>query len=91
MVVKNEDLSAWIQRVGRFAALSFCRQLTFRTSAKGEKTVSEAKWDGVKFKSALRSNDKDYDLRRIINEICELSDSEECNEDEHFLRWKLAV
>ena len=75
--------------VGRFAALSFCRQLTFRTSVKGETTVSEAKWDGVKFKSALRSNDKDYDLRRIINEICELSDSEECNEDEHFFEVEI--
>lgn len=75
--------------VGRFAALSFCRQLTFRTSAKGEKTISEARWDGVKFKSALRSNDKDYDLRRIINEICELSDSEECEEEDHFFEVEI--
>ena len=70
--------------VGRFAALSFCRQLTFRTSAAGENTVSEVKWDGVKFKSALRDNGEDYDLGHIINQICELSLSEECDIEEHF-------
>lgn len=75
--------------VGRFAALSYCREVRFRSSVIGEDTVSEIKWDGVKFKSALRTNEKDYDLTRIINEICEISLIESCEPGKHFFEVEI--
>jgi len=75
--------------VGRFAALSYCREVRFRSSYKGEGTLSEIKWDGIKFKTALRTNEKDYDLVRIINEISEISLTEECEPSEHFFEVEI--
>ena len=75
--------------IGRFAALSFCKELIFRTKAKSDKKVSEIKWSGIKFKKALSSNEDEFDLFKIVSEICEISTSEAEDERPHFFEVEL--
>jgi hypothetical protein len=49
--------------VGRLAGLAYCQELIFRSRAKGEREVSELRWDCPQLKSALRRSDGHADLQ----------------------------
>jgi len=81
---KTETDARGFRGVGRFAGLSYCRELIFRSSVKGEEIVSEIKWDGQKFKKLV--NDRSYigDLSEFLQEIVEVSYDDTAGVDEHF-------
>lgn len=75
--------------VGRFAGLSYCRELIFRTSFSGETMISEIKWDGVQFKRLVGDRDYDGDLKSFLKEIAEVSFDESALKIDHFFEVEL--
>ena len=75
--------------IGRFAGLSYCRELIFRTSYAGEKTVSEIRWDGVQFKKLASDPNYCGDLKCFLKDIAEVSYHEEVKSPEHFFEVEL--
>ena len=75
--------------VGRFAGLSYCRELIFRTSAAGEKTVSEIRWNGIQFKRLV--NDPNYtgDLKSFLNDITNVYSEDAAKKSDHFFEVEL--
>ncbi|MDA1370234.1 MAG: ATP-binding protein [Proteobacteria bacterium] len=75
--------------VGRFAGLSYCRELIFRTSCSAENTISEIKWDGVQFKKLVADRDYEGDLKSFLNEIAEVSFDEAALKTDHYFEVEL--
>ena len=86
---KIETNARGFRGVGRFAGLSYCRELIFRSSTAGEKTVSEIMWDGQKFKKLV--NDRSYqgELSEFLKEIAEVSFDESAKITEHYFEVEL--
>lgn len=75
--------------VGRFAGLSYCRELIFRTSYSGEGTISEIRWDGMQFKKLITDSAYTGDLRTFLGDIAEVSFEDWANVSEHFFEVEL--
>ncbi|NKB32616.1 MAG: hypothetical protein GKR91_05910 [Pseudomonadales bacterium] len=75
--------------VGRFAGLTYCRELIFRSSAPGEKSVSEIRWDGVKFKRLVSDRNYSGDLKNFLKDIAELSSEDSAKSSDHFFEVEL--
>jgi hypothetical protein len=52
--------------VGRLAGIGYAQELVFRSRAKGEKRVSELRWDCRKLKTLLRASDQEQDLQAVV-------------------------
>ena len=59
--------------VGRLSALGYVQQLIFRSRAKGDARVIEARWDGRVVKKLLAATDEDTDLQSIVKEAVSLT------------------
>jgi molecular chaperone HtpG len=70
--------------VGRLAGLAYCQELIFRSRAKGEREVSELRWDCRQLKSALRSSDRHTDLRALVHNVVTVRRVSAHGEPAHF-------
>ncbi len=75
--------------VGRLAGLAYCRQLTFRTRAKGDKRVTEVIWDCLKLKSTLQDVSQTDDLPTVMQRIVSIADVAGLDYPEHFFEVEL--
>lgn len=75
--------------VGRLSALGYVQQLVFRSRAKGDTKVLEARWDGRVVKRMLASTDSDTDLRTIVREAVSIMQRDPENYPAHFFEVEL--
>ena len=75
--------------VGRLSALGYVQQLVFRSRAKGDAKVIEAKWDGRAVKTLLAATDQDTDLQSIVREAVSLTHLDPDEYPEHFFEVEL--
>lgn len=75
--------------VGRLSGLAYCRELEFRTKARGEKKISSVIWDCRLLRERLADAAFDGDLRRIISDVVSLSHETAEDADEHFFEVHL--
>ncbi len=75
--------------VGRLSGLGYCKRLTFRGKAGGEKRVFEISWDGRKFKEILRDSDYDRQLPDVIKAVTSAR-SYEADDPDPFFEVELA-
>lgn len=76
--------------VGRLAGLAYCRQLTFRTRARGDDRVTEVIWDCLKLKSTLRDVTQTDDLPGVMQRIVAIADVDGADFPEHFFEVELS-
>jgi molecular chaperone HtpG len=76
--------------VGRLAGLAYCRQLTFRTRARGDDRVTEVIWDCLKLKSTLRDVTQTDDLPGVMQRIIAIADIDGVDFPEHFFEVELS-
>lgn len=75
--------------VGRLSALGYVQQLVFRSRAKGDAKVLEARWDGRAVKRLLAATDEDTDLQSIVREAVSLEQLNPENYPAHFFEVEL--
>ncbi|NKB55030.1 MAG: hypothetical protein GKS00_01720 [Alphaproteobacteria bacterium] len=75
--------------VGRLSGLGYVQQLIFRSRAKGDTRVLEARWDGRVVKRMLATNDSDTDLRSVVCEAVELKRIDPQDYPAHFFEVQL--
>lgn len=75
--------------VGRLAGLAYCQELIFRSRCKGERQVSELRWDCRQLKTALRSTEASTDLREVVRNVVSVRRSSAEGEPEHFFEVEL--
>lgn len=75
--------------VGRLSALGYVQQLVFRSRAKGDARVLEARWDGRVVKKLLAATDEDTDLPSIVKEAVSLRELEPADYPIHFFEVEL--
>ena len=75
--------------VGRLSALGYVQQLVFRSRAKGDTQVMEARWDGRVVKRMLASTDVNTDLRTIVREAVTLKRLDPDDYPTHFFQVEL--
>jgi molecular chaperone HtpG len=76
--------------VGRLAGLAYCRQLTFRTRARGDDRVTEVIWDCQKLKSTLRDVTQSDDLPGVMQRIVSIADVDGAGFPDHFFEVELS-
>jgi molecular chaperone HtpG len=81
---KRSLSSRGFRGVGRLAGLAYCQELIFRSRAKGEREVSELRWDCRRLKSALRSSDERTDLRALVRDVVSVRRVSAHGEPAHF-------
>ena len=71
--------------IGRLGGLTYCDELHFITSAKGESTKTIIKWDSKRLKELLQPGKfLDYDLSKVINEVTKIIHEEESDISHYF-------
>ena len=75
--------------VGRLSALGYVQQLVFRSRAKGDAKVLEARWDSRAVKRRLAATDEDTDLESIVREAVSLEQLNPKNYPAHFFEVEL--
>ena len=75
--------------VGRLSALGCVQQLIFRTRAKGDAKVLEARWDGRAVKRLLAATDEYTDLQSIVREAVSLKQLDPDDYPTHFFEVEL--
>lgn len=75
--------------VGRLSALGYVQQLIFRSRAKGDAKVLEARWDGRAVKRLLAATDDDTDLQSIVREAVLLEQLDPEDYPAHFFEVEL--
>jgi hypothetical protein len=75
--------------VGRLSALGYVQQLIFRSRAKGDARVIEARWDGRVVKKLLAATDEDTDLQSIVKEAVSLTQLDPEDYPAHFFEVEL--
>lgn len=75
--------------VGRLSALGYVQQLIFRSRAKGDTNVLEARWDGRAVKKLLAATDEETDLQSIVREAVTLRQIDPEDYPTHFFEVEL--
>lgn len=75
--------------VGRLSALGYVQQLIFRSRAKGDAKIIEARWDGRAVKRLLAATDDDTDLQSIVREAVSLEQLDPEDYPAHFFEVEL--
>ena len=75
--------------VGRLSALGYVQQLIFRSRAKGDARVIEARWDGRVVKKLLVATDEDTDLQSIVKEAVSLTQLDPGDYPAHFFEVEI--
>jgi hypothetical protein len=70
--------------VGRLSGLAYARELTFRSSARGETRSTSITWDCRALRSLLRDLDDRRELADIISEITKISCVDDVAAEDHF-------
>ncbi len=78
-----------LRGVGRLSALGYVQQLIFRSRAKGDTRVLEARWDGRVVKRLLAATDQDTDLQSIVREAVSLKQLDPEDYPTHFFEVEL--
>jgi molecular chaperone HtpG len=82
---KRFEESRGFRGIGRLGGLSYCGQLKFVTSFKGEPAKSSVCWDCAKLKSLLQpGKHESHDLSSVISEVVTISSEEETCEAHYF-------
>jgi hypothetical protein len=76
--------------VGRLSGLAYCQELSFRSKAAGEHTVTCISWDCRTLRSRLADNSFDGDLRQIISDTVRLRFERADDEADHFFEVRLS-
>jgi hypothetical protein len=75
--------------VGRLSGLGYVQQLVFRSRAKGDTKVLEARWDGRAVKRMLASTSNDTDLQAIVHEAVAFKQLDPGDFPAHFFEVEL--
>lgn len=75
--------------VGRLAGLAYCQELIFRSRAKGERFVSELRWDCRRLKALFRDAQSDADLRSVVRDVIAIRKVPAGEQAEHFFEVEL--
>lgn len=75
--------------VGRLAGLGYCQELIFRSRVEEEAFVSELRWDCRRLQAALRAQDYEGGLPKIIRDVVTLRRSSAANLPERFFEVEL--
>lgn len=75
--------------VGRLSALGYVQELIFRSRAKGDAKVLEARWDGRAIKRLLAATDENTDLQSIVRNAVSLEQINPVDYPEHFFEVEL--
>jgi len=70
--------------VGRLSGLAYCRELEFRTKAKGEKITTSVVWDCRKLRSLMMDFGAALDVRDLIADVIALSSTSSSDDGSFF-------
>lgn len=75
--------------VGRLCGLAYCRELEFRTKAKGDATVVSLTWDSRGLRSRLADALYKGDVRQILAETVSMREDKAEDRNEHFFEVRM--
>jgi len=73
MSAKRGTAARGFRGVGRLAGLGYAQELVFRSRTKGERLVSEMRWDCRELRAKLRSAQSDHGLAELVSGIVSVS------------------
>ena len=85
---KKIGLNKGFRGIGRLCGLAYCKTLRFRTTFKGEKTLSVMTCDALKMREMLDDNKK-HKLDEIWNSIVEFDNSQKALSEDHYFEVEL--
>lgn len=80
---KDASSNKGFRGIGRLAGLAYCEKLIFRSSAKGETSISILEWNGNKLREILGDNTQHPSASELIDSIITYR-KEDCDKEEHF-------
>lgn len=82
---KASDNARGFRGIGRLAALSYCKTLSFKTSFKGETVATQITIDALKLSEILADNSRDnVTITDVLESVYKLSIIEEAEEQHYF-------
>ena len=83
---KRHSLNRGFRGIGRLGGLSYCENLKFITSCKGENVKSIIEYDCRRLKQLLVPGSyENYDLSQVINEVTNYTQEYEDNDEHYFI------
>ena len=81
---KNKSYNAGFYGIGRLVGAGYCRQLTFRTSVKGEENYSELIYDVEKIRAFLKDPENEMTAEQVIENSTEFRNDQKEDANEHY-------
>lgn len=81
---QDKEYVAGFYGIGRLVGAGYCEELVFKTKYKGEKVVSEFKFDVNKISELINSTGDDLEASDVIDEATSFSATEKAEKDDHY-------
>lgn len=78
---KDPERNKGFRGIGRLAGISYCRKLTFETSARNESNVSKIVWDGDKVRRILNDNSDHSTAEEVVGNTTTITTSKSSDPD----------
>lgn len=82
---KHKESAAGFYGIGRLVGAGYCKQLSFKTSAFGEKVASEMVFDVEKIREILNDDENESSASEVIDEVTTLSTMPEAESEHYFV------
>ena len=87
---RDKEYAAGYFGIGKFVGAGYCSKMTFRTSSKGEKEISELTFDVLKIRSMLDDKNVNLSPNEVIDECTSFKILEKEDPDDHFFEVLLS-
>lgn len=82
---KHKESAAGFYGIGRLVGAGYCKQLSFKTSAFGEKVASEMVFDVEKIREILNDDENESSASEVIDAVTTLSTMPEAESEHYFV------